>query len=149
MRCKQFTQITRQAFRQFVNEQIQDRLQSALERGREETATQIQEAERAAAGPGEIETTEDEFEAFHIVKAILREVVGGSHIAPRDLKSYFGILLDDNNRKPLCRLHFGGGRRYIGLFDNPAKKEDLVRIESLEEICKHADRLKATPAFYG
>jgi hypothetical protein len=62
--------------------------------------------------------------------------------------SYFGVLLDDNNRKPICRFHFGKAKRYIGLFDNADKNEDRVAIDSLNDIYNLADRIKATIAFY-
>lgn len=45
------------------------------------------------------------------MKGILRTVADASRIVHRYVRSYFGILLDDNNRKPLARLHFNG-RRY-------------------------------------
>ena len=60
--------------------------------------------------------TEEELEAFHIVKAILRKSVELKRIAARDVQSYFGILLDDNNRKPICRLYFNTSRKSIGIF---------------------------------
>src|SRR5690606_16607120 len=63
-----------------------------------------------------VQTTLDELEGFHIVKAIVRAVVDAKRIVHRDTQSYFGILLDDNNRKPICRLHFNRSQKYIGLF---------------------------------
>ncbi|HGY1044668.1 TPA: hypothetical protein ACNUWH_003591, partial [Aeromonas salmonicida subsp. salmonicida] len=53
-----------------------------------------------------VDTTIEEMEGFNVVKAILRQQFDVTRIAARDTQSYFGILLDDNNRKPLCRLHF-------------------------------------------
>ena len=94
------------------------------------------------------DTTEEELEGFYIVKSILRETVDPKRIVHRDVQSYFGILLDNNNRKPLARLHFNSGQKYIGLFDNPNKEEDRVAIASLDEIYGLRDRLLATPAFY-
>jgi hypothetical protein len=66
----------------------------------------------------------------------------------RDSKSYCAILLDDNNRKPICRLHLNRGIKYIGLFD-AERNEERVRIETLDDIFTHADRLKATASSYG
>ncbi len=39
-------------------------------------------------------------------KSYFKEALPAARIAFRDTQSYFGILLDDNNRKPLARLHF-------------------------------------------
>jgi predicted type IV restriction endonuclease len=66
----------------------------------------------------------------------------------RDVQSYCGILLDDNNRKPLCRLYFNGARKSLGLFDNDQRKETRVVLENLEDLYQYADRLRATVAMY-
>lgn len=68
----------------------------------------------------------------------------------RDVQSYCGILLDDNNRKPICRLWFNATQKYIGFFDAAADntKEERVPIAHLDDVYKHAERLKATVARY-
>ncbi|GIV82237.1 MAG: hypothetical protein KatS3mg051_1591 [Anaerolineae bacterium] len=143
----QFTGIVKRALTQLVNDRVNDRLQSALRAEDEnpEEATEmpasVQEREE------EIVTTEEELEGFRIVRAILREVVDVSRVTHRDVKSYFGILLDDNNRKPICRLHFNASRKYIGLIDQD-KNEERVPIESLDDIYKYADQLKQTVGYY-
>jgi len=58
-----------------------------------------------------------------------------------------GILLDDNNRKPICRLHFNRKQKYLGVFDEH-KKERQEPIESLNDIYNFADALKATAQRY-
>jgi len=145
---EQFTDIVKRALSQFINDRVNDRLKSAL-RAEEQTeltdeASSDKHEEKVENG---IVTTEEEMEGFRIVRAILREVVDVSRVAPRDVKSYFGILFDDNNRKPLCRLYFNTSRKYIGLFDEH-KKEERVLIDSLDDIYKFADRLKATVGYY-
>lgn len=40
-----------------------------------------------------------------------------ARVVQRDAKSYFAVLLDDNNRKPIARLHFNRGQKYLGVFD--------------------------------
>lgn len=148
----QFKPIVQKAFRQFVNEQISGRLKSALERDTEdvEPTTSPTSSNGNAKGPAseDVETTEEEREAYHIVKAILRETVSPSRIVARDVKSYFGVLLDDNNRKPICRLHFNTAQKYIGFWDTNSKKEERVPIASLDEIYKYADRLRAAVSQY-
>jgi hypothetical protein len=63
-----------------------------------------------------IETTPEEMEGFFIVKSIVRTSVEPERIGHRDTQSYFGILLDDNNRKPVCRLHFNRSQKYLGIW---------------------------------
>jgi len=96
---------------------------------------------------GKIETTLEETEGFFIVKSILREVVKPNRVFQRDTLSYFGILLDDNNRKPICRLYFSTPQKYIGIIVEN-KKEIKYKIDDLNDIYKYADQLKKTISFY-
>ena len=68
-------------------------------------------------------------------------------IVHRDTRSYMGVLLDDTNRKPICRLHFNRKQRYLGLF-NPEKQETRVRLDDLNDIFTHADHLRQTVSNY-
>jgi hypothetical protein len=58
-----------------------------------------------------------------------------------------GILLDDNNRKPIARLHFNRSQKYLGIFDEH-RKERRVPIESIDDIYQHADELRRVFRFY-
>ncbi len=109
------------------------------------------EADHSAGYPSEedpktddsIVTTGDELEGYYIVKSILREVVSADRIAMRDRMNYCGVLLDDNQRKAICRLWFNRSQRYLGVFSSD-KKEERIPIEALDDIYKYADQLKAT-----
>ena len=94
-----------------------------------------------------IVTTEEELEGYHVVRAIMREVCVASRVVMRDVKSYCGILLDDNNRQPICRLYFNTSQKYIGLFDEE-KNEDKIAIDSIDDIYEYRDRLQAVVKFY-
>jgi hypothetical protein len=144
---EQFTPIVKQAIQLLINGRINDRLKSALTS--ENTEENKTETEEDAIQPkqSEIITTQDELDGFYIVRAILHEVVDVDRVAHRDNKSYFGILLDDNNRKPLCRLHFNTAQKYIGLFD-ANKMETKFPLTSLSEIYNHSGRLKETVGYY-
>lgn len=91
-------------------------------------------------------TTAEEIEGYHIVKAILRDTVNAERVAIRDTKSYCGILLDDNNRKPICRLHFNYSQKYIGVFTQ--KQEERIPINDLHDIFNYTDRIQAVIAEY-
>jgi hypothetical protein len=51
-----------------------------------------------------------------------------------------GILLDDNNRKPICRLWFNTSQKYVGVFD-AEKNETRIPIDNLADIYLMSDRL--------
>lgn len=144
-----FTVLTRKAASQYINAQINERLKSAMD-GNINPQLEIPEEtdqHTVIKDDNDISTTIDELEGFHIVKAIARTVIDAPRIVHRDTKSYFGILIDDNNRKPLCRLHFNRTQKYIGLFD-VEKNETRYPIESLDDIYTFSEALKATAALY-
>jgi hypothetical protein len=155
-----FGPLVQKAMKDTVRELVNQRLSSAMD----DTAkialpvtpseTVKPDAAAAADAPAEgtrelddILTTQEEIDGYHIVRAIVREVVKVERVTMRDAKSYCAILLDDNNRRPICRLHLNRGIKYVGLFD-AEKNEERVRIESLDDLFTHADRLKATAASY-
>ena len=93
-------------------------------------------------------TTEEEMESFFIVKSILRSTVDIQRVAYRDTQSYFGILLDDNNRKPICRLYFNSqSKKYLATFDKD-RKEIKHEISSLDDIYKYQDDIRAIISLY-
>ncbi|WP_419618502.1 type I restriction enzyme HsdR N-terminal domain-containing protein, partial [Thiolapillus sp.] len=145
---EQFRKIVKKAREQFINEKINDRLKSALSTNedKKEEISEVVETIRSSPKNDGIETTEEEIEAYNIIKAILRNVIDVKRVVMRDKKSYCGILLDDTNRKPICRLHFNRSRKYLGLIAN--KQEERVEIESLDDIFKYTDNLRAVIGEY-
>jgi hypothetical protein len=90
-----------------------------------------------------IVTTEEEIEGYFIVKSILAEIVPLSRVIGRDTKSYFGILLDDNNRKWIVRLLFNSKTtKYIEIRTGDKESEKYL-ISKLEDIYTYKDKLKS------
>lgn len=149
---EQFTRIVQEARRQFINEKINDRLKSALSANElsandspkgdipDESADEVIEDDNG------IITTEEEIDGYNIVKAILREYIDVERVTIRDKKSYCGILLDDNNRKPICRLRFNRPQKYLGVISH--KKEEKFAIDCVDDIYKYAEQIKSTIAQY-
>ena len=80
-------------------------------------------------------------EGYNIVRAIAVSEIPVERITARDTKSYFGVLLDNNNRKPICRLHFNRKKKFLGLLDE-TKNETRVPIERVSDIYMHADQIR-------
>ncbi|UZE84763.1 type I restriction endonuclease [Pseudomonas viciae] len=147
---EQFAILTRKAAAQFLNDQINDRLKSAISGVPLPTPAELVVSESQSetdAAEDRVLTTMEELEGFHIIKAIVRTVIDAKRIAHRDTQSYFGILLDDNNRKPIARLHFNRSQKYLGVFDKE-KNETRHPINSLDEIYEFSESLKETITFY-
>ena len=139
----------KKALSQSVRERVNERIQTALNADHEETQAVAEDTTGAVideAAKNGIITTEEEIEAFNIVKAIIREVVDVKRVAMRDTKSYCGILLDDNNRKPICRLRFNTAQKYLEVIKE--KKGERIPIDGVDDIFKHADDLKSTVSEY-
>lgn len=136
---EQFTPIIKRAIQEHINDQINSRLESAKV---DEVSNKSIEpkAEQDQIQKSLVETTDDEILAFLIIQTILRQTVAPSRITIRDSKSYCAILVDDNNRKTLCRLYFNGKKKQIGVFD-ASKREDKFQIELLDDIFSHADKI--------
>lgn len=150
---EKFTIITKNALNQFINERINERLKSAMA---EEHPPQIKDTNPSNGASVDnideekddgIVTTPEEWEGYYIIKGILREVIDAKRVAMRDTKSYCGILLDDNNRKPICRLLFNTKQKYIVLFDRN-KEQQKVSIEDVGEIYTYANQLKDVVKYY-
>jgi hypothetical protein len=140
----QFTVFTKRAFEQLLGERINDRLKGAMT----PESSPVQDVAPVMAPEGTddalIVTTAEEIEGLHIVRSILRDVVNPRRIVMRDSQSYCAILLDDNNRKPVCRLRFNNLQKLsLGLF-NDKKEEERVSLEHLDDLYKYAEQLKAT-----
>lgn len=141
-----FKEYTRKAFSNSINETINFRLKNALNIS-ENIPSKNSEQFQPIHEKSEISkfiTTDEEIEGSQIVKAILREVIPATRISFRDTQSYFGILLDDNNRKPICRLHFNSSNKYIELFHQGKDKGDKKLISSLDEIYEFKKALLET-----
>lgn len=149
---EQFTGLVAKASKQFLSDQVNDRIKAALG---EPNVPLIPVPELVASVASEpvveahldeddgVSTTLEELEGFHIVRAIVCRDVKANRVVYRDAKSYFAVLLDDNNRKPIARLHFNRSQKYLGVF-GPDKVETRIPIQSLDEIYDHAEILRTT-----
>ncbi|QTE22678.1 type I restriction endonuclease [Polaribacter cellanae] len=140
----EFTELVHKAFNQIIGEKVNDRLNSALNKESEKQQEDIVEEKPAES---KIITTEEELDGFRIIVAILRRKLPVERINHRDTQSYFGILLDDNNRKPLCRLYLNTSNKYLSVFDEN-KKETKITIDSIDEIYKYESQLLSTVDYY-
>ena len=140
----QFTDLTGRALRNFVTDRIKETLTSALTKEGQPPAP----IETAVAEDQDIQRpTEDERQALYIVKAILAEAVDVKRVYLREAKDYSTVILDDNNRKPVCRLRFLTSRKAVMLIDAD-KNEQRVDIQELDDIYSHAGRLRETAERY-
>jgi len=156
-----FRPIVRSAFSGLIHDRIERRLQAALasEDGDAPAPGPTAEGEVVAADTeelpegvvsvdGDVVTTQEEVDAYHIVRAIVSELVAPERVAMRDAKSYCSVLFDDNNRKPICRLRFNNRERLVlGTFDSE-KNETKYDLDSVQDIFACRDDLLAVVRHY-
>lgn len=147
---EQFTGYVKRALTEFVDEQVDARLKKALvaTSKKDDTDTSVVTSSEGEEQDCRVVTTDEEREGFQIVKAIMSKVVDPDRVYMRDTVSYCGILLDNKNNKPICRLHFNAIKvKYIETFDIE-KKGTRHKIERLSDIYKYEDILRATSGYY-
>jgi predicted type IV restriction endonuclease len=153
---EQFAVITQKALRLYLNDQINNRFKQVITEEdplRNQVEQKTEPVDEAADSEAEnrqpaIHTTEEEIESYFVVKSILREAVDLKRVHMRDTKSYCGILLDNNNRKPIIRLHFNRKQKYIGIFED-GKSEQRIAIDEIDDIYKYAAKIIAAAKVYG
>lgn len=142
----QFTPLVKRAISSHINDIINERLKGALTVNdsnpepvqSKQTDTSSEDNQEENHSESKIVTTEDELDAYRIVKAICRKKVDISRIVYRDAQTYFSILLDNNNRKPICRMYFNTATKYVATIDEN-KKDVKHTIESLDDIFNYED----------
>jgi hypothetical protein len=137
-----FTNLTKKSVQQYISDLITERLKTALTKEGEASKGQEikQIIEPIAESESKVITTAEELEGFMIVKSILRKKIEIKRITYRDAQTYFAILLDDNNRKPICRLYLNGNKKYLAVLDEN-KKEVKTEIKTLDDIFTFSDLL--------
>ena len=150
---ERFTPIVKGAFLRFINERINETLETAktlqgTAAKKEQSVSETEQGTATEQASNGIVTTAEEIQGYYIVKAALSGLLSLERVVMRDLRSCCSILLDNTNRKPICCLHFNDTEhKYVGLFDK-GREEDRVRITKLDEIFNYADRLRATVKRY-
>ena len=140
----QFTDIVKRALQSHINDVMSEKLgiaikateaagapiqttPAAVEQKEEETSKEEEKASK-------IVTTVQELEGYYIVKSIVCEVIAAERVTHRDSQSYFAIFADDNNRRPICRLHFNNpNNKRIGFVDEN-RNEQMESIDKVEDI---------------
>ena len=142
---EQFSGLVKKAMRDFVRGKINERLKNALETDKHEGHQEEKDiTDIADTDESGIETTQEELDGYRIIQAIGAELIDPERIYIRDAKSYCAILLDNNNRRPICRFHFGKTKMAVTIFvpENETRVdiEKVVNLFSYKELIRDAIR---------
>lgn len=137
-----FTEFTKKSLHNYINDKITERLKFAIEPQLkndtiDETSTEVQ----PTVQDNKIVTTKEELEGFYIVLSILRQHIDSERVTYRDAQNYFTVLIDDNNRKLICRFYFNNSENMRIAFLDDDKKEVRYQITILDDIYKYSEQL--------
>ena len=144
---EKLTPLVKSALDSMISEKVQANLAAALKTTNEaQKATEVVH-ETIIGNDTEIVTSQEEIDAFNIIRAICIEVIPPEKVVMRDAKTYCAILFDDNNRKPICRLLFNNlEKKAILFFDT--QKEEKISIGNVNELYGFKERIQNTVKKY-
>ena len=139
---ERFTSVLGRALTQYLRGKFQEWLNNAIEKpeGNQTPETPPVEPPVEPVSDNGIITTEDELQAYFILKSICGELVPIKDIIIKDYKQfcnfyYKGCL----NSKLLLRLYFNEKPYFIGLYDT--EQEEKIAVDSPQDLFTYKERL--------
>lgn len=127
--------LTKKALREVIDEIIDERLDDIKDSKSKES--------QEIASKTQVVTTQEEIEGFEIVKAILAETIASKNVTHKDTINYFGVLLNDNSRKWVCRLYLNSPKnKFITIQDKNG--EIRFNINYVSDIYRYKAQLKTS-----
>ncbi|MDO5572331.1 MAG: type I restriction endonuclease [Bacteroidales bacterium] len=144
-----FTPLVKKSITSVINDIISDRLKNAIKNGEEVKTETDKESKPTIENESEIlpagvvymnketgiVTTQEEIDAFNIVRSILRENIDVSRIQYTDYKTLFQINISGFY---ICKLYFGERVKRI-MF---RREKEWTEIKTIDDIFKYSDKLK-------
>jgi hypothetical protein len=146
-----FRPIVKTALNSLISETMNERITAALRTDAAADADDIEVVSSIAeVEPLRIQaiTTDEEIQAFYIVKAILATDLDISKVSYKDTVNYFAIIYNGMPTKWICRIRFSEKKKYIGLpaANGNEVKHELIGIDDIyrlsAEIIAAAQKVK-------
>lgn len=156
----QYRPIVKKSIASVINDIISDRLNVAMKNENKEEKQIPQEVENENQQSDEVNeeklpdgvvfqdrekgivTTQEEIDAYNIVRSILRQYVDVSRIQYNDYKTYFSVNIDGSTWWWICRIYIGKRSKKICLPKDNYKTNEWIDIETIDDIFNYADGLK-------
>lgn len=150
----QFTPLVKKSIANIINDIISERLSNAIKTGEEQqlsdamrTNNDNQESDALHDGSSSTDketgiiTTQDEIDAYNIVRSILRKSIDANRITYKDNKTYFVVSID-NGYWWICRFYFGARKKSICFPLDNYKSKETIEIETIDDIFQFTDKLE-------
>ena len=150
---EQYTPIVKKSFNSVINDIIAERLNVAIKsENQKEDITKdkvtIENLEEKLPDgvvfidkESGIVTTQEEIDAYNIIRSILRKNVDVCKITYKDTKSYFVVNFDNSPSYWICRVSLKQYSKRVCFPKDNYKSNEWFDIESLDDIFKYSDRL--------
>ncbi|MBF1317353.1 MAG: restriction endonuclease, partial [Porphyromonadaceae bacterium] len=144
-----FSLLIKRAISSHISEIIAGRLKAAVQAEEQEASAvsenepnESQDSAVEESAESKIVTTEEELEAYQMVRAILAKEIDPRRVYYRDTQSYFTIIIDDNNRKNVCRLLLDSPKNQrLILIDPQTKEQTTYKLENIADLYHYMDKL--------
>ena len=120
---------------------------SVSEKPTAEPVSTDKDADVSDSNESKIVTTEEELEAYFIIKNLLKDVVDLQDITYKDTESYINILYKKNTRKWICRLKLTDTVKTL-IVPDEEKKGQKFNLTSVYDLEQYNDLLHKTLARY-
>lgn len=141
---EKFRPLLKKALNDSISEMMNDKIKSALGGSGGSVSISEQKEDSTQNEPMEektkIITTEEELEAYFIIKNLLSEKTDIHNITYKDTESYINILYKANTRKWICRLKLTNNQKTLILPDEN-KKDIKIVLQDIYEIYNYKDEL--------
>ena len=148
---KKLRPVLKKSLNEYISETMNDKIKSALGTASEEKAnpvasdTDSDETESDSSAYAEsinkIETTDQEMEAFFLIKNLLHDIVPVEHITYKDTVNYFGCLYKGNSRKWICRLILKDNQSIL-VIPNEDKSDLKITLTNIYDLNNYKEQLQ-------
>lgn len=155
-----FTPLVKKSISSVINDIISDRLNTAIKNG-DNTTDVLPEHNSASINistenteeklpdgivymdkESGVVTTQEELDAYNIIRSILRKSIDAARVTYKDYKSYFVVNLDNSQWFWICRISIGARKKQIGIPTDQYKNCEWIQIDNVDDIFKYADKLE-------
>ena len=147
---EKFRPVLKKALNDLISELMNDKIKTALggsggtvavteSKPQDDASAPVQKQETEKRTPV-IVTTEEELEAFFIIKNMLSDLVELKDITYKDTESYINILYKANTRKWICRLKLTETQKTL-IVPDENKKEAKYSLSDIYDLRNYKDAL--------
>ena len=142
---ERFRPVIKRALNQYIGDAINYTLKSAIKNQTEADESQkADEVEVPEEIRSTINTTQEELEAFGVIKGLLHDIIDPTKLSHKDTEYYFGVLYDNKTTKWICRLKLDGKKKTIifpPIVEPPYDKETRHTLVSINDLYAFKDVL--------